>query len=239
MTSTAFLHKLYLAEQKHKEQAFWNAYENAGRSWPPPEKEFLDLALACGDGWDGVEPGRPLKPEDRQSLLKVFSGRGFHPAGILERALELLPDDGSPLDSYSWKVQTANALGTHQYRIDDMLDNVCSIYINRNYWEIARNENKLVFITITDSSPAIAKRLYLERDGRTPRLFIADELQASGSNAGLDLGDWLPTVPPLHLSCRCMLQIWTNLLLGKSEFAKGVVPRITRLPSLQTEPLLT
>lgn len=50
-------------------------------------------------------------------------------------------------------------------------------------------------------------RLYLEKDGRTPKLFKLSELMANGTNIGRKAADWKATLGPIHPWCQCQLGI--------------------------------
>ena len=54
------------------------------------------------------------------------------------------------------------------------------------------------------------RRAYLKSDG-TPRLFRLSELAANGTNIGRKSNEWLPTLPQLHINCRCLLQYFEEL----------------------------
>ena len=47
------------------------------------------------------------------------------------------------------------------------------------------------------------KRLYLEADGKTPRLFRLTDMMAYGTNAGLKTADWNPVFGTMHPNCGC------------------------------------
>lgn len=51
------------------------------------------------------------------------------------------------------------------------------------------------------------KRLYLQSDGVTPRLFRLSELMAMGDNIGLKVSEWKPTLGVVHPHCQCKLQV--------------------------------
>lgn len=51
------------------------------------------------------------------------------------------------------------------------------------------------------------KKLYLEPDGITPRIFTLSELQAYGNNYGKKQRDWVPTLGTLHPNCLCPLSV--------------------------------
>lgn len=50
------------------------------------------------------------------------------------------------------------------------------------------------------------KRLYLEADGITPKIFLLHELIANGDNVGVKVADWKPTVHPTHPHCSCPME---------------------------------
>lgn len=51
------------------------------------------------------------------------------------------------------------------------------------------------------------KRLYLESDGVTPRLFKLSELVNNGNNVGKKVGDWLPITGTTHPNCTCPIAV--------------------------------
>lgn len=50
------------------------------------------------------------------------------------------------------------------------------------------------------------KRLYLESDGVTPKVFKLHELISNGDNVGRKVADWLPTTHPTHPNCNCPME---------------------------------
>lgn len=54
---------------------------------------------------------------------------------------------------------------------------------------------------------SMCKKLYLEPDGITPRVFTLSELQSNGTNYGKKQRDWVPTLGILHPNCLCPLSI--------------------------------
>lgn len=54
---------------------------------------------------------------------------------------------------------------------------------------------------------SMCKKLYLEPDGVTPRIFSLSELQSNGTNYGKKQRDWVATLGTLHPSCMCPLSI--------------------------------
>lgn len=51
------------------------------------------------------------------------------------------------------------------------------------------------------------KRLYLEADGVTPKIFKLSELIANGDNVGKKTIDWLPTTHVTHPNCTCPIAV--------------------------------
>lgn len=51
------------------------------------------------------------------------------------------------------------------------------------------------------------KKLYLEADGVTPKIFVLTELMQNGDNRGRKTAEWLPTLGVLHPNCMCTLSI--------------------------------
>ena len=53
----------------------------------------------------------------------------------------------------------------------------------------------------------VSKKLYLEKDGVTPKVFKLSELMANGNNMGSKQNDWLPTLGTVHPFCQCTLGV--------------------------------
>jgi hypothetical protein len=51
------------------------------------------------------------------------------------------------------------------------------------------------------------KRLYLESDGITPRIFLLEELINNGDNVGRKTKDWKPTTGTTHPNCTCPIAV--------------------------------
>lgn len=51
------------------------------------------------------------------------------------------------------------------------------------------------------------KKLYLEKDGVTPRVFKLSDLLANGTNYGLKTQDWKPVVGIVHPNCQCTFNV--------------------------------
>lgn len=65
--------------------------------------------------------------------------------------------------------------------------------------------SQLVFKRPAPDACSHCKRMYLESDGITPRIFKMTEL--SDSNIGKKAADWEPTIGPVHPWCQCQLQM--------------------------------
>lgn len=61
------------------------------------------------------------------------------------------------------------------------------------------------------------KRLYLEKDGITPKVFKLTDLMANGNNIGLKVADWKPTLGIVHPHCQCQLSVMPDNM----EFKNG------------------
>lgn len=57
-----------------------------------------------------------------------------------------------------------------------------------------------------DACP-MCKKLYLEADGVTPKVFSLAQLMANGSNVGKKQADWLPVVGCVHPNCQCTMNV--------------------------------
>lgn len=64
-----------------------------------------------------------------------------------------------------------------------------------------------VFKRPAPNACSMCKKLYLEPDGITPRIFTLSELQANGNNYGKKQRDWVATVGTVHPNCMCPLSV--------------------------------
>jgi len=73
--------------------------------------------------------------------------------------------------------------------------------------EIKKNSpvggGQLVYKRPSPNACKYCKRLYLRRDGVTPKIFTLDDLTIS--NIGLSSSDWTPTIGSAHPWCQCQL----------------------------------
>ena len=53
----------------------------------------------------------------------------------------------------------------------------------------------------------LCRKLYLERDGITPKVFKLSDLMANGDNFGKKVDEYLPTLGTVHPNCQCTLGI--------------------------------
>lgn len=65
----------------------------------------------------------------------------------------------------------------------------------------------LIFKRPTPNACKHCKRLYLEKDGITPRVFKLSEMISYGNNVGKKVEDWKPVLGILHPSCQCLTQV--------------------------------
>lgn len=68
-------------------------------------------------------------------------------------------------------------------------------------------ENTKVFKRPNPDACKHCKRLYLERDGMTPKIFTLAELMANGTNIGKKVAEWKPTLGIIHAHCQCQLNV--------------------------------
>ena len=54
---------------------------------------------------------------------------------------------------------------------------------------------------------AACKRLYLESDLITPKIFKLSDLMKNGTNYGKKVDDWLPVLGCIHPNCQCELEV--------------------------------
>lgn len=67
--------------------------------------------------------------------------------------------------------------------------------------------NTLVFKRPNPDACPHCKRLYLQKDGVTPRVFKLSDLLANGTNYGLKVQDWKPVVGIVHPNCQCTFNV--------------------------------
>ena len=68
-------------------------------------------------------------------------------------------------------------------------------------------EDALVYKDVFPGACRHCIRLYLtDGIGSQPKLFEVRELINNGTNIGVKVNDWVPTIDPLHPFCRCLLQ---------------------------------
>ena len=65
----------------------------------------------------------------------------------------------------------------------------------------------LVFKRVRGKGCIHCKRLYLEADGVTPKIFKLSDLIANGNNYYLKTADWRPCVGTTHPNCYCVLSV--------------------------------
>jgi hypothetical protein len=93
---------------------------------------------------------------------------------------------------------------------------------------VSRNKDKgkddtLVYMNVVRDENTCSHCLenYLEPSGK-PRVFRLSELLANGTNVGRKAANWLPTVPPQHVNCRCrlveLLDGWTLNEIGQQVY---------------------
>lgn len=65
----------------------------------------------------------------------------------------------------------------------------------------------IVFRRPSPDACSHCKRLYLKKDGVTPKTFKLRELINNGTNVGKKVADWLPIVGTTHPNCRCPIAV--------------------------------
>jgi len=69
-------------------------------------------------------------------------------------------------------------------------------------------------------------RLYLTNGvGSQPKLFSLQELEDNGTNIGLKVNDWKPTISPCHPHCRCDLNYLPKDYVWDEEKKRFDVPK--------------
>lgn len=230
-TRNNFLHALYSRECEQQRRTKREAFEAAGSWWPTPDAEYLSLAYACAAE---VEEDEPLDPVERQHHLDWFTGRELDESVWVRRALDHTRAGTDRVARAELEAQF-DVLG---WQIDRELTRAQELFEGERSLAYS-SEERVVYFQPVDACRT-CMRLHLEEDRKTPRLFLADELPAVGSNATRPLEDWLPTRPPLHLYCRCILSPWTIVTAMVPQdcgFPRGYKPVVTRLPSWAREPL--
>lgn len=76
-----------------------------------------------------------------------------------------------------------------------------SIYAN------TKKGDTLVFRRPSPDACVHCKRLLLEADGVTPKVFKLSELMANGTNVGLKVADWKPVTGTIHPNCTCPIAV--------------------------------
>lgn len=64
-----------------------------------------------------------------------------------------------------------------------------------------------VFMRPSPMACSSCKKLYLESNGITPKVFKLSELMSNGTNYGRKTADWKPVVPPMHPNCLCTMSV--------------------------------
>jgi hypothetical protein len=109
--------------------------------------------------------------------------------------------------------QVATALGQVAQNVTRDWHRVAATEMHNSFLEgraaaiQARNKGRdpLVFKRPRPDCCEHCRKLYLEKDRETPRIFHLSELAANGSNVGRAVGLWKPTVGVLHPHCQCIL----------------------------------
>lgn len=207
----------------------------------PPGAELLSLASRCEGGEWEIREG--LLDDERQGLLDVLHGCHYEPQAVVDMARDIEREDdgedarrvsyrvGDALGLASWAIEPAVRRGMDLAHSDRQLASMMASGRSRGI------QNPLVWMMTGPQTCATCRRLYLEADGKTPRLFFVNELPAPGANKGVPLERWLPTRPPLHMTCYCMMQpvmVPPSLTLGS---VRPGALRVTRVPSFEREVL--
>ena len=80
-------------------------------------------------------------------------------------------------------------------------------------------EDPLVYFIVHPNACNSCKRLYLEKD-YSPKVFKLSELRSNGSNIGLKVQSWKPTLNSLHINCRCQLEYLPNNYIWNKEYKR-------------------
>jgi hypothetical protein len=217
------------------------------------DREFRSLAYFSGDGgeWEDLvrenDPAvntdddtdddidddflkKEIDGDTRQRLLDYFCGPGICDETVLVTATKLafkLPNQTSRELQHA----LAECINKNHCEMEREARYALSLVYNTKYFKNPDSFFNLCYVSVSRSSCLTCKRLFLEEDRLTSRTFFVDELGAPGSNLGKDLDDWLPTIPPLHLYCLCMIRPLFPFSLGNEE--KSI--KVTRLPSWEQE----
>ena len=71
----------------------------------------------------------------------------------------------------------------------------------------SKGSDTLVFKRPSPLACNKCKQLYLEKDGKTPRVFKLSEMMSYGTNYGKKQADWKPVVGVMHPNCMCPLSV--------------------------------
>lgn len=84
---------------------------------------------------------------------------------------------------------------------------VASILAGDTIHGAAKSGDTLVFRRPAHDSCNHCKRLYLENDGVTPKVFKMSELLSNGDNHGRKSAEWVPTATSTHPNCTCPIAV--------------------------------
>lgn len=84
---------------------------------------------------------------------------------------------------------------------------VVSILQGNTIYKNTKGGDTLVYRRPSPDACQHCKRLYLENDGVTPKIFKLSELIANGDNVGRKAKDWLPTTTTTHPNCTCPIAV--------------------------------
>lgn len=195
------------------------------------DREFVALATACSSSgeWTNVSDGSYRDPAVRKDLLDIFACSEMREE-IVQAAREV------------WRSPTRHSQRQVQYALEERFSQPHYTMEDEAWYggrlngvermRTAPHRSNIVSVYPASCRCLLCRRLYLEEDGQTPRLFFIDEIGDPGTNVGRPLDQWLPTLPPLHLHCACSASYFNDHLLGLHHDPwGGRQPIITRLPS--------
>lgn len=84
---------------------------------------------------------------------------------------------------------------------------VLSIVQGNSIYSNTKGGDTLVFRRPSPDACNHCKRLYLERDEKTPKIFKLSELINNGTNVGKKVGDWAPITGTTHPNCSCPIAV--------------------------------
>lgn len=174
-------------------------------------KEILNLGYHCSGGgeWGGSETSYSIV--DIQRYLDTFCGESFNKA-IMEKTQETL-DLYPNIKRSEIREIVANNFKIPSWIIDEEIKLAFSKFRAIKDSELIKPDD-FVRIVTSEYCCLTCKRLYTDKTNGKSIVFLFKELLRPCSNQGRFISEWRPTIPPLHMNCRC------NLIKENVEYQK-------------------